>query len=676
MKIAAAAILVAAMVMMSPSRASATTFCRSCAFQSAARRVAVDISKARIRRKGRGTTNSPSLLRHLASVGRNDIDNKSGISTCRHASFGLVNTRYVNNIAIDMRLFSSSPSASVTTATNSESKDGDAYAYTEFDPTQEDETIFALSSGGGGTAGGATAVSVIRLTGPRSHDVLRALLVKPDQTLQDVKMPRTRMASLRTLWDPTPPSNGRDQLDSALVLTFDSPRSFTGEDVVEIHCHGSRAVVRGILDALTSMGERYGLRPADRGDFTQRAYARGKLDLTEVEALADLITADTSLQRKQALRQFDGTLSRLYEGWRSELTSCLAHAEAVIDFGDDEDLDPDDDDDSDGDGDDGGMSVWGNVVPRVETLLDRMERHMSDSMRGEITRDGLRVAIVGPPNAGKSSFLNVLSNRDAAIVSPVAGTTRDVVEVTLDLGGVRCTVSDTAGVRERGSTDDIIEVEGIKRARRAAADAHVIVCMVDATDVEGGMVAVQEILDDAMSSKSTEDDGIKAGSRSGQNIIFVTNKVDLIEAAAEAEASDQAITIADFETSGIGGKSFEISCETNNGIDALIESLTKTVVSRVVSTSDESGTAADAVTNGSLVEEEGAVITRARHRRHVEAAAQALQRFTVLSKQGYMALDMAAEELRLAASELGRVTGAIDVEDVLDVLFADFCIGK
>jgi len=551
--------------------------------------------------------------------------------------------------------------------------DASSYRHTPYDSATEEETIFALSSGGGGSGGGATAVSVIRLTGPRSHDALRALLVKPGQCLVDVNMPKLRMASLRTLWDPTSSNMDMgcndqhdankhtynpDQLDSSLILTFAGPRSFTGEDVVEIHCHGSRAVVQGILSALShpTMSETYGLRPAERGEFTQRAYGRGKLDLTEVEALADLITADTSLQRKQALRQFDGRLSRLYEGWRSELTSCLAHAEAVIDFGDDEDLDADDGEDIHMNEGDGGLGVWGNVVPRVDDLVDQMNRHLSDSMRGELTRDGLRICIVGPPNAGKSSFLNRLSNRDAAIVSPVAGTTRDVVEVTLDLGGVRCMVSDTAGVREEGSTDDMIEVEGIKRARRAASEAHVIVCMVDATDVDNGTVAIRDILDDA------NDESIATTQRN-QKIVFVKNKVDLLAAAVEAGETKLDGSLRDHET-------FDISCETNNGIDALINSLTETVVSRV---SSGDGTNDD---SSSALEQEGAVITRARHRRHVEAAADALGRFGTLSGQGYMALDMAAEELRLSASELGRITGAIDVEDVLDVLFSDFCIGK
>ena len=545
-----------------------------------------------------------------------------------------------------------------------------ALAGRPFDPAREDETIFALSSGGGGAGGGATAVSVIRLTGPRSHDALCALLVGPGRALADVRLPEPRVASLRTLWEPRLSADSSDPpepLDSALVLTFRGPRSFTGEDVVEIHCHGSRAVVRGILDTLSSLGDLYGLRPADRGEFTQRAYGRGKLGLTEVEALADLITADTSAQRKQALRQFDGRLGRLYEGWRAELTKCLAHAEAVIDFGDDEDLDEDDGTDFSAEGG-GGMGVWGNIAPAASDLQERMERHLADANRGELTRDGVKVAIVGPPNTGKSSFLNVLSDRDAAIVSPVAGTTRDVVEVTLDLGGVRCTISDTAGVREEGTTDDLIEVEGMKRAKRAAADAHVIVCMVDATDVDDGTVAVRELLQDAnVLEKGGEGGPVIGGERS---VLFVMNKIDLLRPAAEPSDANEAEVTLPAAPEDLGADTFGISCDTNAGMDDLLQKLTGSVVARVASASGDSD--ADA----SAVEGEGAVITRARHRRHVEAAAQALERFDVLSGQGYVALDMAAEELRLAASELGRITGAIDVEDVLDVLFADFCIGK
>ena len=545
---------------------------------------------------------------------------------------------------------------------------------TEYQTTSEEETIFALSSGGGGASvgGGATAVAVIRMSGPCAFDALRELLSPSPNGLSGggklPKLPKARMASLRTLYDPLTnnDSERRDPLDSALILTFPGPNSFTGEDIVELHCHGSRAVVNGVLSALTHLNSvpipaatsdeesqqatrRLSLRPADPGEFTQRAYAHGKLGLVEVEALSDLIVADTSLQRKQALKQFDGRLSRLYMGWREELIKGLAHAEAVIDFGDDEALDPDEEDDDDMDGD-GGMSIWGGISPRITSLRQAMERHLADASRGELLRDGLRIAIVGRPNAGKSSLLNLLAGRDAAIVSSTPGTTRDVVEVILDLGGVRCTLLDTAGVREEKEEGvNEIEVEGMKRARIAAKDAHIVVGVVDSTDYERGLEAVDELIN----GDGDFDDWKK------DNILYVVNKVDLKNEMKDNDCLSKS-------------NSFGISCTTSEGVNDFLSVLTTEALSLVSSGNDEASSAALSSLEGS----EGAVITRARHRRHVEAAADALGRFEVLSGQGYMALDMAAEELRLAASELGRITGAIDVEDVLDVLFADFCIGK
>jgi len=545
---------------------------------------------------------------------------------------------------------------------------------TEYQTTSEEETIFALSSGGGGASvgGGATAVAVIRMSGPCAFDALRELLSPSPNGLSGggklPKLPKARMASLRTLYDPLTnnDSERRDPLDSALILTFPGPNSFTGEDIVELHCHGSRAVVNGVLSALTHLNSvpipaatsdeesqqarrRLSLRPADPGEFTQRAYAHGKLGLVEVEALSDLIVADTSLQRKQALKQFDGRLSRLYMGWREELIKGLAHAEAVIDFGDDEALDPDEEDDDDMDGD-GGMSIWGGILPRITSLRQAMERHLADASRGELLRDGLRIAIVGRPNAGKSSLLNLLAGRDAAIVSSTPGTTRDVVEVILDLGGVRCTLLDTAGVREEKEEGvNEIEVEGMKRARIAAKDAHIVVGVVDSTDYERGLEAVDELIN----GDGDFDDWKK------DNILYVVNKVDLKNEMKDNDCLSKS-------------NSFGISCTTSEGVNDFLSVLTTEALSLVSSDNDEASSAALSSLEGS----EGAVITRARHRRHVEAAADALGRFEVLSGQGYMALDMAAEELRLAASELGRITGAIDVEDVLDVLFADFCIGK
>lgn len=542
-----------------------------------------------------------------------------------------------------------------------------AQALTASSVPADGETIYALSSGG---MVAATAVAVIRLTGPQSHLALQTLLSKNQkETYENMKLPNPRYAALRMLYDPISSKGSssdsdddtdstvglkRDPLDSSLVLLFDGPKSFTGEDMIEIHSHGSRAVVQGVLAALERLGSppyNLNIRPAERGEFTQRAYGSGKLGLVEVEALADLIVADTSYQRLQALRQLDGRLSDLYEGWRTELIKGLAHAEAVIDFGDDEDLD-DDDLGIEEDVDSGQMGVWGAIRPKMQSLYLKMEKHLADAQRGEILRDGVKVAIVGVPNAGKSSLLNLLANRDAAIVSPIAGTTRDVVEVTLDLGGVRCVVSDTAGVREDGTTDDIIEIEGIKRARKAAAEAHVLVCMVDSTEEAQGIAAINDILKDIdMDEKK-------------RNVLYVKNKIDLFAGVPEGGIISNE---NEFSSVAISAQ-YQISCETNSGVESFIGALTNKVLERVSLPGDSDGK--------SPIEDEGAVITRARHRRHVESAVEALRRFVLKSGEGYMALDMAAEELRLTASELGRITGAVDVEDVLDVLFSDFCIGK
>ena len=487
----------------------------------------------------------------------------------------------------------------------------------------DEDTIFALSSGAAATA---TAVAVIRITGSQSHSILARLTDKPVPT---------RKAVVRDLIDP----NDNSPLDQALILKFDAPYSFTGEDVVEFHTHGSRAVVKGLLNVL---GTQPGARLADRGEFTQRAFASGKLNLLQVEALADLLTADTQLQRKQALRQLDGRLSARYEAWRAALTKGLAHAEAIIDFGDDEHLGAADDDgviNYDG----AQASVWGAVGESMTLLAEAMSRHLADDRRGELVREGVKVAIVGPPNAGKSSLFNILAQRDAAIVSPIEGTTRDVLELTLDLGGVRCSLSDTAGVREE--TDDLIEREGIKRARLAAEKADILVAMIDGTDAENGIGALKDVISQPEMLR---------------RLLLVVNKVDLLDTVLEGSSLLPHGAPLGAQHNG----TFALSCETSQGVDGFLTALTDRVVARVTNPDFMIG------------DDESALITRARHRQHVEAVVECLQRFLLLSTQGTMAVDMAAEELRLAVSELGRITGAVDVEDVLDVLFTDFCIGK
>jgi tRNA modification GTPase len=286
-------------------------------------------------------------------------------------------------------------------------------------------------------------------------------------------------------------------------------------------------------------------------------------------------------------------------------------------------------------------NVWGDVRDRIMTLQQSMRDHLQDDRRGELVREGVKIAIVGPPNAGKSSLFNVLAQQDAAIVSDIAGTTRDVLSVSLDLGGVKCTLQDTAGVRTQ--TNDVLELEGIRRAQAVAEQADLVVAMVDATDALAGLDTVEQFL---IGRNNVESDN---------NMMLVLNKLDL-------KGEEQTLDLAELP-SGLEfrGGVYEISCSTQQGIDCFLSALKDQAIARTTNQDEHA---------------EGAMITRARHRQHVEAAAEALERFVMLSNQGTLAVDMAAEELRLASSELGRITGAVDVEDVLDVLFSDFCIGK
>jgi tRNA modification GTPase len=433
-------------------------------------------------------------------------------------------------------------------------------------------TIFALASGAG-----AAGVAVVRVSGPGAGAALAALTGRP--------LPRPRVATRRRLVDP----GTAETLDEALVLWMPGPASFTGEDVVELHIHGGRAVVAGVVEAL---GRRAGLRPAEPGEFTRRAFETGRMDLTAAEAVADLVAAETAAQRRQALRQMGGALARLYDGWRERLVRALAHVEAAIDFPD-EDLP-------------GG--ILGAATGEVAALEVAIGAHLDDGGRGERLRAGVSVAIVGAPNAGKSSLLNALAGRDVAIVSARAGTTRDVIEVHLDLAGCPVILADTAGLRE---TDDEIEAEGVRRARARAAAADLTVALFDAT--------------------TAPDDATRA--LVGPETIVVRSKADL-----------------GAPLGGIGG--LPVSARTGAGLAELLARLTMAVTDRFAATDQPA-------------------LTRARHRSALTEARDALAR----SRSARLP-ELAAEDLRLAARALGRITGRIDVEDLLDVIFRDFCIGK
>jgi tRNA modification GTPase len=383
-----------------------------------------------------------------------------------------------------------------------------------------------------------------------------------------------------------------------LAIWFPAPRSFTGEDVVELHLHGGRAVLVAVCDELAKT---YGLRAAAPGEFTHRAFDNGKLDLTAVEGLADLIAADTQAQRRQALHQLGGGIYRLYESWRGRLITVLAQAEAEIEFPD-EGL-PD--------------GIASSVNAELSAVLIEMRRHLDDSGKGERLRHGLSVAIIGPPNVGKSSLLNLLAGRDVAIVSTRAGTTRDILEVNLELGGYPVTVADTAGIRE---AEDEIEIEGVRRSRQRAQNSEIRIAMTDVAMGQGGLVGLEGLID--------------------KNTILVVNKVDLGVPNCISTVSAAAANI-------------HISAKTGAGIDLLLATLEKLASERLASGSE-------------------AVVTMVRHRQAIEDVLTCLER-AVESKR---IDEFVAEEIRLATRSIGRVMGQVDVEQVLDVLFREFCIGK
>jgi tRNA modification GTPase len=439
------------------------------------------------------------------------------------------------------------------------------------------DTIYALSSGRP-----PVAVAVIRVSGPQAGAALEALAGR---------LPAPRQATFARLRDPAT----HEIIDDALVLFFPQPRSETGEDVAELQVHGGRAVIAAAFQALARIE---GLRPAEAGEFTRRAFQNGKLDLTGVEGLADLIYADTEAQRRQALRQLQGLLGERAEGWRKRLIEAQALAEAGIDFSDEADVASD---------------VMQRSLAMVRELAAEIGTALGEAKRGERLREGLVVAIAGPPNAGKSTLLNRIARREAAIVSPFAGTTRDVIEVHLDLDGYPVTLLDTAGIRD---TDDPVEREGVARARARAAAADLVLWVVDATEP-----AIPAMAGPAPAW-------------------LVRNKIDIAGVPGTADI-------------GGAGRAFDVSATTGDGMTALVDALGVFARDHL----------------GGL---EPALVTRERQRRLLEDAYAALGR----ARDEAGREDVFAEELRAAAQALGRLTGRIDVEDVLDVIFRDFCIGK
>ena len=437
-------------------------------------------------------------------------------------------------------------------------------------------TIFALSS-----APGRAGVAVIRVSGPEAITCLKRMCSRP---VAD------REAALRRLLDP----DTSELLDRAVVVFFAAPQSETGEDVVEFQTHGGKAVVAAVLGALARIP---GCRMAEAGEFARRAFDNGKLDLVEIEGLADLVEAETDAQRRQALAQSGGALSALYEGWRTLLLQIVALTEAAIDFSDEADV---------------AATSIDLAKSRAQTLQHEIRTHLADGRRGEILRDGFRVVLLGPPNVGKSSLLNALARRDAAIVSEEAGTTRDVIEVRLDLGGFPVIVSDTAGLRD---AEGVVESEGIRRSIRAAAEADLVLWLTETgTDP----------LPDPVSRETPN------ASR-----FVVRTKSDL--------------------TDGSPADGLAISAKTGAGLEALVATLRDEAQKRI---GDHAIPA----------------LTQLRHRQALERVSSHLDDF--ISASGDASAELLAEDLRRAGHALGRITGRVDVEDVLGEIFGRFCIGK
>ncbi len=448
------------------------------------------------------------------------------------------------------------------------------------------DTIFALSSGRP-----PVAIAVIRISGPRSGAALEALIGR---------IPEPRKAALANVRDPTT----GEAIDQALALWFPGPRSETGEDVAELQLHGGHAVIAAVLAAL---GRLKGLRLAEPGEFTRRAFEHGQLDLTQVEALADLIGAETEAQRRQAFQQMRGLLGDRAEAWRTRVIEALAQVEAAIDFSDEGDVPKD---------------LIARALAIARPLADEIAAALTGAERGERLREGLWIVIAGPPNAGKSTLLNRIARREAAIVSPIAGTTRDVIEVHLDLNGYPVNLIDTAGIRE--SSDDPVEREGMRRARDQAGRANLVLWVIDATAADANTTTIPP----------------------GVTHWTVLNKLDLV--------SPQQLPRLEWQFKNKAGAHL-ISATTGAGLDGLIDA--------IVEFAEQTFTL------------EPALVTRERQRKVLTGVVQSMVEFIKLAERG-AGEELIAEQLRLAASGLGRLTGRIDVEDILEVIFRDFCIGK
>lgn len=445
----------------------------------------------------------------------------------------------------------------------------------------DQKTIFALA-----TPTGKSGVAIIRISGDKALDCLKYLITDSSSNLEP------RKAYLKTLTNP----NTNQIIDKAVILIFPAPNSFTGENIVELHIHGSRAVINILIKLLSSFDN---YRLANPGEFSKRSFLNGKMDLTAAEGLADLIESETLVQQQQAMKQMQGNLANLYDDWKKRLIHILALIEAYIDFPEEDDLSP---------------GIIEQVNNEVISLKNHISNHLNDQHRGEILRRGIYVAIIGYPNVGKSSLLNYIAKRDVVIVSNLAGTTRDVIEVNLDLAGYPVTIADTAGIRE--SLDEI-EKEGINRALKRAESADIKIIMISADDPNSFNSDILSMID--------------------KNSIVILNKIDKNHNINDLPELYNAV---------------KISVNEDIGLDQLLNRLSLLIEEKFSPSSDP-------------------FITRERHRNHLNNCYESLSYFSLDNQ-----LELACEDLRLAARALGQIIGIIDVETILDEIFINFCIGK
>ncbi len=446
----------------------------------------------------------------------------------------------------------------------------------------DNKTIYALS-----TVLGKSGVAIIRISGKEALQVVRLMTnLNPN----NIKARYAYFTDLKDLIK-------SQTLDKCLLLYFKAPNSFTGEDIVELQIHGSRAVISSVLNNLSRIPE---FRMAEPGEYSKRAFYNQKMDLTEAEGLADLIDAETEAQQKYALRQMEGSLKNLYDDWRTQLVTIMAHLEAYIDFPDEEIPE----------------SVVNSLNNTVFKLREAIRKHLSGDTIGERLREGFRVVIVGRPNAGKSSLLNTFAQRDVVIVSDIAGTTRDAVDIHLDLNGYPVIITDTAGIRE---TEEAIEKQGVEIAYRKINDADLLICLFDAS-----LDTVQAFDNIAKTY--------------GYKMVYVANKVDNLTSEQCSNIKKQDILL--------------VSAKYHQGIDLLLQKITKVIEDKFTSNSN-------------------LLITRARYREALSQALQSLDLFD-LDKE----IELSAEDIRLAAREIGKITGRIEIDEILDKIFGSFCIGK